>query len=56
MKKFSMLVPSVIWRIERDPVFPHYVKVFGLLGRCLMQMEVKEIYDGNGNRFEDDVK
>lgn len=57
MTLLSSLIPKVIWKIKRDEIFPHYVEVYDILGRKIMQFDPKsfDVYDGNGNKFEDDI-
>jgi hypothetical protein len=57
--KLRSLRFKFIWRVERDPNFPHLVNVYDIFGLRLMTFDSQRhggTYDGNGNHWEDGDK
>lgn len=60
--KLSDLRFQIITKVERDPVHPHYIVLYGLFGRKLMQFIPANLgfgygdcWAGDGNAFDDDL-
>lgn len=54
--KLGWLRRKLIWRVERDPNYPHLIQLYDIFGRRLMIFEAQRhcgTYGGDGNHWED---
>lgn len=58
LTKLSALRGHKIGKLRRDPNYPHYVILYNAAGKPILQIHPNrgDVWDGNGNCFEDDVK
>ena len=53
--KLSSLEFRVLGKIKRDKNYPHQVVLHDIFGRPVLRIPVSAVYDGRGERFEDDI-
>jgi len=54
--KLGWLRFKIVWRIERDPNYPHLVELYDVFGRRIMIFDSQRhggTYAGDGNHWED---